>query len=211
MVDVTATRAARTIARCRELAHTTDVPGETTRTFLSEATREAHALVLSWMMCANLETRTDGAGNLRGIRKSTIAGAPTLLFFSHIDTVPNAGAFDGPLGVLLALTVIEELGATPLPFDIELIAFSEEEGVRFSFPFLSSLAVTGRLTAEQLAKEDAAGVSVAQALRDFGLRPERIAETCALPARAFAALEVHIEQGPVLEAQDMQLGVVESI
>ncbi|HZL26200.1 MAG TPA: allantoate amidohydrolase [Acidobacteriaceae bacterium] len=211
MPNETQTRAVRTIERCRELARITDVPGETTRLFLSEATRDAHALLLAWMAGAGLETRTDDAGNVRGLRLGAMPNGPTLLFFSHIDTVPNAGAFDGPLGVLLALTVIEELATTPLPFDIELIAFSEEEGARFSFPFLSSLAVTGQLTEEHLAKQDAAGVSVKQALRNFGLHPERIAETCALPAQTFAALEVHIEQGPVLEAEDMSLAVVESI
>jgi len=209
--NTTQTRAARTIERCRQLARITDVPGETTRPFLSEATRDAHALLLTWMTTAGLETRTDDAGNVRGVRRGSSSDSPPLLLFSHIDTVPNAGAFDGPLGVILALTVIEELGATPLPFEIELIAFSEEEGVRFSFPFLSSLAATGQLTPEHLAKEDGGGVSVAQALRDFGLHPERIAETCAVPPQAFAALEVHIEQGPVLEAEDMSLAVVESI
>jgi allantoate deiminase len=211
MADAIENRAARTIARCRELARISDVAGETTRLFLSEATKGAHALLLSWMMRAGLETRIDDVGNVRCVRRSANANAATLLLFSHIDTVPNAGAFDGPLGVLLTLTVIEELGAMELPFDIELIAFSEEEGVRFSFPFLSSLAVTGQLTPEQLAKEDANGISVEQALRSFGLHPERIAETCSLPARAFAALEVHIEQGPVLEAEDRSLAVVDSI
>jgi allantoate deiminase len=211
MADAIETRAVYTIARCRELARISDVEGETTRPFLSEATKGAHALLLSWMMRAGLETRTDNVGNVRGVRRSENANAAALLLFSHIDTVPNAGAFDGPLGVLLALTVIEELGATPLPFNIELIAFSEEEGVRFRFPFLSSLAATGQLTPEQLAKEDSNGVSVEQALRDFGMHPERIAETCPLPARAFAALEVHIEQGPVLEAEDQSLAVVDSL
>ncbi|HEY5329491.1 MAG TPA: allantoate amidohydrolase [Acidobacteriaceae bacterium] len=211
MRDATQTRAERTIERCRELARISDVPGETTRLFLSEATLDAHALLLEWMTSAGLETRTDDMGNVRGTRRGTSANGPALLLFSHIDTVPNAGAFDGPLGVLLALTVIEELAAKPLPFDIELIAFSEEEGVRFSFPFLSSLAVTAQLTPEHLAKQDAAGISVKQALQSFGLHPERIAETCALPARTFAALEIHIEQGPVLEAENMSLAVVESI
>lgn len=204
-------RAVRTIDRCRELARITDVPGETTRTFLSEATKGAHALVLSWMMRAGLETRTDDSGSLHGVRRCGVAGAPVLLFFSHIDTVPNAGAFDGPLGVLLALTIMEELGNTRLPFDIELIAFSEEEGVRFTFPFLSSLAATNALTEDHLARTDAAGVTAAQAIRNFGLDPERILKTSALPARAFAAVEVHIEQGPVLEADDRSLAAVESI
>lgn len=211
MSDATLSRAAHTIARCRELARISDVPGETTRTFLSKATKGAHALLLSWMMRAGLETRTDDAGNVRGLRRAATQDAATLLLFSHIDTVPNAGAFDGPLGVLLALIVIEELGRTPLAFDIEVIAFAEEEGVRFGFPFLSSLAMTGQLNEEQLAKRDVDGVSVVDALRNFGLEPERLAESCTLPPRTFAALEVHIEQGPVLEAEDGSLAVVESI
>jgi allantoate deiminase len=205
------TRAARIIARCRELARITDVPGETTRMYLSPATRDAHTLLGWWFRQAGLAARVDDAGNLRATRRGSHAEAPTLVLCSHIDTVPNAGAFDGPLGVLLALSAIEELGHTPLPFHIEVIAFAEEEGARFGFPFLSSLAATGQLTPELLARTDSDGVSVAEAIRSFGLGPERIPESCPLPAKTFAALEVHIEQGPVLEAEDSQLAVVEAI
>ena len=204
-------RAAKVIERCRELAGISDVPGETTRLFLSSATRDAHTLLIWWLRQAGLEARTDDAGNLRAVRHSAKADAPTLVLFSHIDTVPNAGAFDGPLGVLIGLAALEELGATPLPFHVELIAFAEEEGVRFSFPFLSSLAVTGQLTAELLARTDAAGISVAQAIRDFGLDPDRIPQSCPLAPDTFAALEVHIEQGPVLESDNASLAVVETI
>ncbi len=209
--EVTTTRAAKIISRCRELARITDVPGETTRLFLSPATRDAHTLVSWWMRQAGLEARTDDAGNLRAVRRSVHDDAPTLVLFSHIDTVPNAGAFDGPLGVLLALAVLEELGATPLPFHIEVIAFAEEEGARFGFPFLSSLAATGQLMEAHLARTDADGITVAEAIRNFGLNPERIPETCPLRPRTFAAIEVHIEQGPVLEAEDASLAVVEAI
>jgi len=205
------TRAARIIARCRELARITDVPGETTRLFLSPATRDAHTLLTWWLRQAGLESRTDDAGNLRAVRPAAKPDAPTLVLFSHIDTVPNAGAFDGPLGVILALAALEELHQTPLPFAIELIAFSEEEGVRFGFPFLSSLAVTGKLAPELLTRTDANGVTVAQAIKDFGLNPDNIAATCPLAPHTFAAIEVHIEQGPVLEAQDASIAVVESI
>lgn len=204
-------RAARIIARCRELARISDVPGETTRLFLSPATRDAHNLLLGWMRDAGLETRVDDIGSVRGLRRAASAEAPTLLLFSHIDTVPNAGAFDGPLGVLLALAAIEELCTQSLPFHIELIAFSEEEGVRFGFPFLSSLAATGQLAPEDLQRKDSAGISVADALREFGLDPERIAASCPLPAGSFAALEVHIEQGPVLDAANEPLAIVEGI
>ena len=204
-------RAAKIISRCRELACVTDAPGQTTRLFLSAATREAHALITRWMREAGLVVRTDDVGNLRGLRRSAKKDAPTLVLFSHIDTVPNAGAFDGPLGVLLALAAVEELHATPLPFHVELIAFAEEEGVRFAFPFLSSLAVTGQFTEDMLARTDGDGVSVADAIRGFGLDPARIAETCPFTAGTFAALEVHIEQGPVLEADNASLAVVEAI
>ena len=211
MSDTSLTRAATIIARCRELARITDIPGQTTRLFLSAATRDAHTLVSWWIRQAGLEARTDDAGNLRATRRDAHPDAPTLVLFSYIDTVPNAGAFDGPLGVLLALAAIEELGHTPLPFHIELIAFAEEEGARFGFPFLSSLAATGQLTPEQLARTDADGISVSQAIRNFGLDPDRIPLTCPLAANTFAALEVHIEQGPILEADDASLAVVEAI
>jgi allantoate deiminase len=217
MPDPSLTRAARIIARCRELARITDIPGETTRLFLSAATRDAHTLLTWWIRQAGLEARTDDAGNLRAVRPSHIPDASTLVLFSHIDTVPNAGAFDGPLGVLLALAAIEELGITPLPFHIELIAFAEEEGARFGFPFLSSLATIGQLTEDHLARTDVQGITVAEAIRSCAteegrrLNPDSIPNTCPLPPNTFAALEVHIEQGPILEADDAQLAVVESI
>ena len=220
MIDAGMTRAGRVIARCRELAQVTDVAGETTRLYLSPATRDAHTLVRWWMRQAGLEVRVDDVGSLRGLRRAAPhvpyapdAGddAPTLLLFSHLDTVPNAGAFDGPLGVLLGLAVVEDLAGEALPFHVEVIAFSEEEGVRFGFPFLSSLAAVGALGQEHLARVDASGISVQEAVTGFGLDPGRIANSCALRPNTRAALEVHIEQGPVLESEDLALGVVETI
>jgi allantoate deiminase len=214
---VTTARARKVIDRCRELARVTDIPGETNRLFLSPATRDAHTLLGHWLRKAGLEVRTDDAGNLRALRKSLKPEAPTLVLFSHIDTVPNAGAFDGPLGVILALAAVEELGVTPLPFHLEIIAFAEEEGARFGFPFLSSLAVVGRLTPEQLARTDKDGITVADAIRSFQdlngapLDPDRIPQSCPLDPGVFGAIEVHIEQGPVLEAADASLAVVEAI
>ncbi len=206
-----AARATTILARCRELARITDTPGQTTRLYLSPATRDAHTLLIWWLRQANLTARTDDAGNLRAVRRSANDNAPTFVLFSHIDTVTNAGAFDGPLGVLLALAAIEELGATPLPFHIELIAFAEEEGIRFAFPFLSSLAATGKLTPDHLARTDAEGITLADAIRNFNLDPDRIYITCPLAANTFGALEVHIEQGPVLDKSDTALAVVEAI
>jgi allantoate deiminase len=203
-------RAERIIERCRELSRITDVPGETTRLFLSPATRDAHTLVLQWIRDAELEGRVDDAGNLRGVRIGE-HGAGRVVLFSHIDTVPNAGAFDGPLGVVLAIEALAAMAEQPLPFSIEVIAFSEEEGVRFGFPFFGSMAVTGQVVPATLDRRDAEGVSVAEALYGFDLRPQNIAQSCALARDVFAALEVHIEQGPVLEAENLSLGVVERI
>ena len=217
MAEVRSERAARVVARCRELARVTDVAGQTTRLFLSPATRDAHTLVGWWMRQAGLDVRTDDVGSLRGLRRAAggdaygADDAPTLVLFSHLDTVPNAGAFDGPLGVLLGLAAIEELAGEVLPFHIELIAFSEEEGVRFGFPFLSSKAAVGMLTADELARCDAQGISVTEAIRGFGLDSSQIERTCRLRPDTRAALEVHIEQGPVLESEDLALGVVETI
>ena len=206
-----AARAATALNRCRELASITDVTGETTRLFLSPAARDAQTLIGWWIRQAGLTAHCDDFGNLRATRRCPHDDAPTLVLFSHIDTAANAGPLDGPLGVPLAIAAIEQLGATPLPFHIEIIAFSEEEGVRFGLPFLSSLAVTGQLTAEHLARTDRNGVSVADAIHAFGFDPERIPITCPLAPRTFAAIETRIGPGPALENSDSALAVVESI
>ncbi len=204
------TRAETVIARCRQLALLTDVPGTTTRLFLSPATHEAHALLRGWMEAAGLAVTVDALGSLRGLYAGEEPDASRLLLGSHVDTVPDAGAFDGVLGVLLGLALIEQLHGERLPFAIELIAFSEEEGVRFSKPFLGSLAVTGQLDAAALARQNAAGVTIAQAVRNFGLDPSALAEA-ALHSATFAFVEFHIEQGPVLQSLGRPLGVVEAI
>ena len=204
-------RAQNIIDRCREMARITDVPGQTTRLFLSPVTRDVHTLLLRWMRAAGLEGRVDDAGNARAMRLGPDSSTPRALLFSHIDTVPNAGAFDGPLGVVLALEAMAILADEQLPFAIEVIAFSEEEGIRFGFPFFGSMAVTGQVVPATLEREDSQGISVAEALYGFGLRPQNIAKSCALAPETFAALEVHIEQGPVLDAENLSLGVVEAI
>ena len=129
----------RIIARCREVAACTDVTGEITRTFLSHATHDVHALLRGWMEAAGMTVRVDAVGNVRGLYEGLTPDAPRLLVGSHLDTIPNAGAFDGVLGVAL----VEELRGRRLPFAIEVIGFSEEEGVRFSKPFLGSMALMG--------------------------------------------------------------------
>lgn len=203
--------AARVIERCRELAAITDTPGETTRTFLSSAMRAAMTRVQSWMEAAGFVVTTDAAGNLRGLYDAAAPeDAPRLLIGSHLDTVPNAGAFDGILGVMIGLALVELLDGERLCFAVELVAFSEEEGVRFHVPFLGSRALVGRFDDALLSAKDAEGVSIRDTIRGFGLDPTLLGEAV-LDERAEAYLEFHIEQGPVLESEDLSLGVVEAI
>lgn len=210
------------IARCRELALCTEVPGETTRTFLAPSMHRVHALVGGWMRAAGMSVHVDAAGNLRGLLPAADPNAPRLLIGSHLDTVTNAGAFDGILGVVLGVALMEQItaeqlvadsSASPnkqLPFAIEIIGFSEEEGVRFAKPFLGSLAVIGELDAAILARTDRAGITVADAIRHFGLDPAEL-PTAVLSDSAFGYLEFHIEQGPVLESEGCALGIVDAI
>ncbi len=202
--------ASRVIERCRVLAQFTEEPGYTTRTFLSEPVRWVHQSLREWMEQAGMKVSIDAAGNLRGRYESSNASAGRFYIGSHIDTVPRAGAFDGVLGVVLAIALIENLGGRRLPFHIEIVAFSEEEGVRFGVPFIGSRALTGDLDENLLETRDANGISIREAIRNFGLDPARIPEARA-DEHALGYFEFHIEQGPVLEDLNLPLGVVESI
>jgi len=203
-------RAERIIARCREIAACTELPGETTRTFLAPSMHEVHTLLREWMEAAEMSVSVDGIGNLRGLYPGVSASSGRLVMGSHLDTVPNAGAFDGILGVVLAVALVEELRGERLPFAIEIIGFSEEEGVRFGKPYLGSLAFVGALDSDALHRTDARNISMERAVWEFGLDPGTIADA-AVSGDAFAYLEVHIEQGPVLESEALQLGVVSAI
>lgn len=154
--------------------------------------------------------RVDAAGNLRGIYPAAHLGAPNLLIGSHLDTVPNAGAYDGILGVVLGVALLEELHGRRFPFGIEVVGFSEEEGVRFGTPFIGSRALVGRLDSELLNIRDAQGTSVREAIETFGLNPDEISET-ALQSGTLGYVEFHIEQGPVLEKLNQPLAAVEAI
>ena len=206
----TTSRAEEVIARCRKLARFSEDVGGTRRTFLSAPMRECHREIAAWMEPLGVETRIDAAGNLRGLYPGAESKAPRLLLGSHLDTVPNAGAFDGVLGVVLAIALLEGLDGRRLPFGIEVVGFSEEEGVRFGTPFIGSRALTGRLDNELLARQDACGVSVRKAIEDFGLNPQEISQV-ALEEGALGYIEFHIEQGPVLETLNRPIGVVEAI
>lgn len=202
-------RAQRAIAECRRLATMTEEPGRITRRFLTPPVRDVHDHLRTRMNGFGMDVRIDAVGNLRGLWTPPNAVARRLVLGSHIDTVPDAGAFDGVLGVILALECIELAAEVGFPLSIEVIAFSDEEGVRF-FPFLGSRAVAGRFDPSLLAQKDADGVSIEQAIRAFGLDPALIGEA-RISADAAAYVEFHIEQGPVLEAEGLSVAVVSSI
>ena len=172
--------------------------------------RDCHREVSSWMKAVGMGVSVDAVGNLRGFFAGTSPVAPRILLGSHLDTVPNAGAFDGILGVVLAVGLVESLEGRKLPFGIEVIGFSEEEGVRFGVPFIGSRALVGTVDEELLERKDERGISVRKALQDFGLNPNDISKA-ALREDVLGYVEFHIEQGPVLEHLGRPLGIVEAI
>jgi allantoate deiminase len=213
-------RAQEGMARCGKLATFSEDSyskgqGCTRRTFLSPPMHDCHREIAHWMEPLGIPVRVDAAGNLHASYPAAQSGAPTLLLGSHLDTVPNAGAYDGVLGVILALGLLEALGGRRLPFGIEVIGFSEEEGVRFGVPFIGSRALVGLLDEELLNVQDARGISVRQAIQEFGLNPAEIPQACLSQSgengECFGYIEFHLEQGPVLEELGQPLAAVESI
>jgi allantoate deiminase len=204
-------RAQHAIAECRLIAGFTEEPGRTTRRFLTAPMHDVHAHLRGRMEAMGMTVHVDAAGNLRGLWQPPNGRTKRLILGSHIDTVPDAGAYDGVLGVVLALewTQIAQQIAFSMP--IEVIAFSEEEGVRYGVPFLGSRAVAGNFDMSMLTYEDASGIRMDNAIRAFGLDPGKIGDAAIDPAEVYGFVEIHIEQGPVLEAEDLQLGVVEAI
>jgi len=205
--------AERIMARLAELARLSDEPEQITRTYGSPAMRCANDLVGAWMREAGMTVREDAIGNLIGCYEAARLGAKTFLLGSHLDTVRNAGAFDGPLGVILAIECVAKLNGskTRLPFALEVIGFCDEEGVRFQTTYLGSRALAGTLTEADLQRVDENGVSLADAMRQFGGAPEKISAAQCHPNKLLGYAEVHIEQGPVLEQAHHAVGVVTAI
>jgi allantoate deiminase len=172
--------------------------------------RDVHAHLRARMEALGMAVHVDAAGNLRGLWQPGGAGAKRLLLGSHIDTVPDAGAFDGVLGVTLALELVGIAQEIELALALEVIAFSEEEGVRYGAPFLGSRAVAGRFDGTLLALTDSEGIPMEAAMRGFGLDPAKIGDA-AMDADAIAFFELHIEQGPVLEAEGLRVAAVTAI
>jgi allantoate deiminase len=205
--------AAEALNRCDALARCSAEPQRIHREFCSPAMREAHGLVSQWMRAAGLAPRVDAAGNLIGrFEPAGCDPARRVLIGSHLDTVIDAGRYDGILGVMLGIATVAAVGeaGVALPWAVEVIGFSDEEGVRYGVPFLGSRAVAGSYDPALLRLTDAEGVSMAQALREFGCDPPEISR-CAAHGDVVAYLEAHIEQGPLLELLGTPLGVVTEI
>lgn len=206
----------RITARLDELAAVTDEPGRITRLYLSPAHRRAADLVSQWMRDLGLDVTEDAVGTIRGLLPAGLPGPDAnrkLLIGSHIDTVIDAGKYDGNLGVVAGLAVIEELRdrGIKLPFALEVLAFGDEEGVRFPTSLSSSSACTGTYRADWLEASDADGIKLKDALKAYGGDPSRIRDAVISPGSVIGYVELHIEQGPVLEHQGNALGVVTSI
>jgi len=200
----------RVMRLVHDLSRHTDGPG-LTRLYLSPAHRAAAEATLRLMEAAGLEARIDAVGNVVG--RFGPADGPALLIGSHIDSVVDAGIFDGPLGVVCGIVAVEELrrAGDALPFAVEVAAFGDEENVRFPTNLSTSYALAGRYDPAWLDGRDADGVSLREALRAFGGDPDGIAGLARRPDDVVGYLEVHIEQGPVLEANGLAVGSVSGI
>ena len=201
------------VARIDELGKISETPEHLTRIFLSKEHRAAADLILTWMREAGMRAHLDGIGNVCGRYEGERPGLPCLVLGSHYDTVRDAGKWDGPLGLITAIACVVDLNrrGKRLPFAVELIGFADEEGVRFASTLLGSRAVAGTFEEGVLDTRDTGGISMRQALVQFGLDPDRLGAAARARSELLAYVELHIEQGPVLEAEHLPIGVVTAI
>lgn len=205
--------AARVMARCDRLAEISETPEFLTRVYLSPEHLRANALAGEWMAEAGMKVWQDSVGNICGRYEGLEAGAPALLLGSHLDTVRNAGRYDGMLGVLTAIEAVQALHqqGKRLPLAIEVVGFGDEEGTRFGITLLGSRGLTGSWPESWINHPDGNNITVAQAMADAGLDAEAIPQAARDVKEIVAYLELHIEQGPCLEQEDLALGVVTAI
>lgn len=206
-------RAHRAMARCDVIAEYTAEPGRITRPYGTPALVDARNEVARWMEQAGMTTRVDAIGTLRGTYPAHNPSATRkLIIGSHIDSVRDAGRYDGVLGVMIAIAAIERLGGDMLlPFPIEVVAFPDEEGLRFGTTYLGSAALAGSFDNTWLDLRDDDGVTLREAVVECGGDPAGIQEARLSEGEAFAYLEAHIEQGPRLETAGLALGSVKAI
>jgi allantoate deiminase len=201
------------VGRINRLAAISETPDHLTRIFLSPEHRAAADLIMSWMVEAGMSAHLDAIGNVCGRYEGERPGLPCLMLGSHFDTVRDAGRWDGPLGVVTAISCVADLHrrGRRLPFAIEVTGFADEEGVRFASTLLGSRAVAGTFNERVLTSRDAAGLSMREALVQFGLDPDHIGAAARVRGELLAYIELHIEQGPVLEDRGLPVGVVSAI
>jgi allantoate deiminase len=201
------------VSRINDLAAISETPERLTRIFLTKQHRAAADLIMDWMRSAGMVADLDAIGNVCGRYEGEVAGLPCLMLGSHYDTVRDAGKWDGPLGLITAISCVADLHkrARRMPFAIEITGFADEEGVRFASTLLGSRAVAGTFDENVLGVRDAAGISMRDALTKFGLDPDHIGAAARARSELLAYVELHIEQGPVLEGLKLPVGVVTAI
>jgi allantoate deiminase len=201
------------VGRNAALAAISETSDNLTRIFLSPEHRAAADLVLSWMRDAGMQAHLDAIGNVCGRYEGDRPGLPCLMLGSHYDTVRDAGKWDGPLGLITAICCVADLNrrGRRLPFAIEVTGFADEEGVRFASTLLGSRAVAGSFVESVLGVKDNAGIAMRDALSQFGLDPDHIGAAARARGELLGYVELHIEQGPVLEAHNLPVGVVTAI
>ncbi|MEP6746165.1 MAG: M20 family metallo-hydrolase [Bacteroidota bacterium] len=206
-------RANKIIQRINELAAISDVDGMITRVYGADAFVAAGKKIVEWMNQAGLATRADNIHNIRGRLNCNVENAKTFLIASHFDTVVNAGKFDGPLGIIMGLDIIEHLiqQKKMLPFNIELIAFCDEEGVRFHTTYLGSKVIAGSFDVDFLVKKDKDNLELADCIQKMGGDPNLLANDSLANEDLLGYFEIHIEQGPVLYKSGIPVAVVTAI
>lgn len=207
------TSAERVMRRCEALAAVSESGDYIERTYLSDSHKRANAIVEGWIAEAKAEHWQDAVGNVWGRLPSQDADSKTLILGSHLDTIVDAGKYDGILGVLMAVELLHLLRSQSiaLPFNIDVVGFCDEEGVRFGATLLGSYAIADRWKDDWLDLTDVNGVSIAEAMTSFGLDSTKVSDA-AIPRENLAGyLEVHIEQGPVLDRANLPVGVVTAI
>src|ERR1700712_472773 len=201
------------VSRINRLGTISETPEHLARIFLSPEHKVAADLILSWMVEAGMSARLDAIGNVCGRYEGERPGLPCLMLGSHYDTVRDAGKWDGPLGVITAIACVADLNkrGKRLPFAIEITGFADEEGVRFASTLLGSRAVAGTFVESVLGSKDRAGITMREAMIAFGLAPNNIGVPVRPRRELHAYVELHIEQGPVLEQKGLPVGVVTAI
>ncbi|WP_298722788.1 allantoate amidohydrolase [uncultured Ferrovibrio sp.] len=203
----------RMLAQLDELGRISESPDFLVRTFLTPEQKAAHEKAAQWMREAGMSVEHDSAGNVVGRYEGTSPDAPVLMLGSHLDTVRNAGKYDGMLGVIAPIACIADLNrrGKRLPFTIEVVGFVNEEGTRFGSPMTGSRAIAGTFDPAMLEAKDRNGISMGEAYKAYGLDPAKVGSCARKPGSVAAFMELHIEQGPVLEHNNLALGVVTAI